>query len=405
MNASLNEKLANVKWGEFKLGELFEINPTNYYKLTNGNIISKGGFIPVVSNGSTDNGVMGFSNLEALNKGNSITCSDTTIGADTMYYQKDDFIGYQHIQRFEPKISPFNDKIASFIISACRHSTKNKGYDYGFKFNRTEMNKTVIQLPLNNDADKYTNLCDKINFDFMELFIGDLENERISELNAYLQAAGLEDHALTVDEQKVLNEYKKWVWAEFNVKNLFGSSTRGKRLKGEDRFEGNLPFVTAGEANEGISAFISNDVEIFSKNTTTIDMFGSAKYRSYDYGADDHVAVVHTEKFAKHASIFITTAIHKSSHTGKFDYSNNFYAKDADELNIKLPLKPNAEKIENPLDKIDFDSMELFIRAIEKLVIKDVILYTKKKTKTANNVIPCPYVVNKVAEPQQPYKA
>ena len=25
MNASLNEKLRNVKWGEFKLGELFEV--------------------------------------------------------------------------------------------------------------------------------------------------------------------------------------------------------------------------------------------------------------------------------------------------------------------------------------------------------------------------------------------
>ena len=28
-------------------------------------------------------------------------------------------------------------------------------------------------------------------------------------------------------------------------------------------------------------AYISNDVEIFEKNTTTIDMFGSAKYRNY----------------------------------------------------------------------------------------------------------------------------
>ena len=28
MNASLNEKLRAVKWGEYKLGDLFEINPT-----------------------------------------------------------------------------------------------------------------------------------------------------------------------------------------------------------------------------------------------------------------------------------------------------------------------------------------------------------------------------------------
>ena len=47
---------------------------------------------------------------------------------------------------------------------------------------------------------------------------------------------------------------------------LFGKSTRGKRLKSADRIEGTLPFVTAGEADEGVSAFIGNDVEVFRKN-------------------------------------------------------------------------------------------------------------------------------------------
>lgn len=74
-----------------------------------------------------------------------------------------------------------------------------------------------------------------------------------------------------------------------------------------------MPFVTAGERDEGISAFIGNDVTVFSENTTTIDMFGSAKYRNYKYGADDHIAVVHTENLPKSAAMFVTAAIHKSS--------------------------------------------------------------------------------------------
>ena len=155
---------------------MFEINPTKYYRLENSEIISQNGTVPLVSNASVDNGVMGFSNLEALNKGNSITCSDTTIGADTMYYQKDDFIGYQHIQRFEPKFSHFNDKIASFIISVCRHSTQNKGYDYGFKFNRTEMNKTNIQLPTKNNKPDYAT---------METFIKAVEKLVIKDVVLY----------------------------------------------------------------------------------------------------------------------------------------------------------------------------------------------------------------------------
>ena len=145
-------------------------------------------------------------------------------------------------------------------------------------------------------------------------------------------------------------------WGEFKLAELFGKSTRGKRLKSDNRITGNLPFVTAGETEEGISAFIGNEVTIFPKNTTTIDMFGSAKYRNYKYGGDDHIAVVRTENLPKFASIFVTSAIHKTSYNGQFNYGRNFYAKDADELSISLPTKNS---------KIDFDFMESFIEELE----------------------------------------
>jgi hypothetical protein len=159
-------------------------------------------------------------------------------------------------------------------------------------------------------------------------------------------------------------------WQTFNLETLFGKSTRGKRLKSDDRILGNLPFVTAGETDEGVSAFIGNNVTIFSENTTTIDMFGSAKYRNYKYGGDDHIAVVHTQNLPKLASIFVTTAIHKTSYNGQFHYGRNFYAKDADELNISLPTQNN---------KPNYALMETLISAIQKLVIKDVVLYVNKK--------------------------
>lgn len=165
----------------------------------------------------------------------------------------------------------------------------------------------------------------------------------------------------------------------FNLKSLFGHATRGKRLKSTDRVAGNLPFVTAGEANAGISAFICNDVDIFSKNTITIDMFGSTKYRNYDYGADDHVAVIHTEELDKHATIFVASSIHKIANAGQFSYSRNFYAKDADELNIGLPV--------NEHQKPDFDYMTTYIKAVQKLIIKDLVAYTNKELSAYQQVI------------------
>lgn len=107
-------------------------------------------------------------------------------------------------------------------------------------------------------------------------------------------------------------------------------------------------------------------------------MFGSAKYRNYEYGADDHVAVVHTENLPKYASIFVTSAIHKAAHTGKFSYAKNFYAKDADELNISLPIKDGAP---------DYTFMATFTRAVQKLVIKNVVRYSEEKLASAKQIV------------------
>ena len=212
--------------------------------------------------------------------------------------------------------------------------------------------------------------AETIDFDFMESFIAELEAERIAELEAYLTVSGLDNYELSKEEEQAIADYSSYNWEAFNIKAMYGKSTRGKRLKSEDRIPGTLPFVTAGEAEEGVSAFIGNDVEVFEKNTTTIDMFGSAKYRNYRYGGDDHVAIVHTENVPMKASIFVTSACHKAAHTGKFDYGHNFYAKDADALDIMLPSKDG---------KPDYLAMELLISAIQKLVIKDVVRYAGAK--------------------------
>ena len=39
-------------------------------------------------------------------------------------------------------------------------------------------------------------------------------------------------------------------------------------------------------------------------------MFGSAKYRNYKYGGDDHIAVVQSQNLPKLAAIFVTVKFH-----------------------------------------------------------------------------------------------
>lgn len=284
------------------------------------------------------------------------------------FYMKHDFYAGQFTKTAFPLFEGFNERVALWFATWFNKSSEIYKNLLVRHFEQTFYD-TIICVPFING---------KVATDFIEERMRELEEERMRELEAWLRAAGFEDYNLTEGEQIALNEIDKLEYQIFNVEELFGKSTRGKRLKSADRVTGSLPFVTAGETDEGISAFIGNCVTIFPANTTTIDMFGSAKYRNYEYGADDHIAVVHTQKLQEDAAIFVTSAIHKSSHNGQFDYGKNFYAKDADELNILLPTKGVVP---------DYSKMATIISAVKKLVIKDVAEYANKKIRVAQQVI------------------
>ncbi|MDO4698132.1 MAG: restriction endonuclease subunit S [Pasteurellaceae bacterium] len=369
----LTEQLQQVEWEEFKLGDLFEIEGTKSLDSNAINFVKKG--INFVGRTFENNGIQGLIEKREFEPNSPFTITATVIGNyKYVKYQKAEYYCSQNINKLTPKeiINKWNERVAYFFVSNIQKFVSlYDGQQGGYKLN--DIKKHKIKLPTKNG---------KINFDFMENFISQLEAFRLSQLEAYLLATGLKDYTLNPEENQVVMDFEggELQWREFNLEKLFGKATRGKRLKSADRIEGSLPFVTAGEADTGISAFIGNKVDIFKKNTTTIDMFGSAKYRNYDYGGDDHIAVVHTEGLNKYAAIFTTTAIHKSSYTGKFSYARNFYAKDADELNILLPVKNNMP---------DYDYMALLISAIQKLVIKDVVLYADRKIAATKQIIEC----------------
>ena len=368
VNTLLNKELENVEWGEYKLGDLFEINPTKYYKLNNEEIISKNGNIPLISNSSTDNGVMGFSNLKAKNKGNTISCSDTTLGGETMFYQKNDFIGYSHIQHLVSKFEPFNKAIASVIISACRVSTSEQ-YDYGNKFNREAMNKTKIQLPTKNG---------KIDFKFMESFIAELEVEQIAKLEAYLLASDLKDYTLTAEEQQVLYDFEneKIEFGEFKIGKLFEINSYKKRFDANKVVisEVGNPYVVRTALNNGVRGYIKEDEQFLNEGNTisfgqdTATMF----YQGKPYFTGDKIKILKSkdDRFNKrNALLFISTMTKSFS---SFSWGGSSF-------NIEI-IGKQLIKIPTQNKKPNYEIMETLISAIQKLVIKDVILYVDKKS-------------------------
>lgn len=369
----LNEKLENVEWADYRIEDVLqwqpqkEIDPLRLEEL----IDESEYFYPFYGQATIDNGIISYNQLtkDVLNNSDGKPTilihsnNQNIVFLETPFYLKDGHGATSVLQ-----CDGLNRVNQMFIVASIDKVIKRK-YSYNNKATKIELKNTIISLPVRNGV---------VDFDFMERFIVELEKERFEVLDTFLSTTGLKEHEITSKEQLALDGFKNLKWKLFNLENLFGKSTRGRRLKSADRVAGTLPFVTAGETDEGVSAFIGNDVTVFSENTTTIDMFGSAKYRNFKYGADDHIAVVHSDKLPKYASVFVTSAIHKSSYNGQFNYGKNFYAKDADTLNISLPVKDN-----NP----DYEAMETVISAIHKLVIKDMVLWVERKRKEFNRLV------------------
>lgn len=150
-------------WKEFKIKDFFEIRPTAHYNLTNSKLFEEEGNTPVIVNSSYNNGIGGYINKEATEKGGIITFSDTT-SSDAIFYQEFDFIGYSHVQGVYPKEpSKWNKYSMIFLLTVFKKAAFLAQFDYANKFTRENALELIIKLPIDEKGD--------LDYSYMEKFI------------------------------------------------------------------------------------------------------------------------------------------------------------------------------------------------------------------------------------------
>ena len=157
-------KIDTSKWGNFKVGDLFEIKPTKSYKMRNADLLD-GGNTPVVVNSAFNNGIGGFTTQQPTEKGGIITFSDT-VDANTIFYQEKPFAGYSHVQGVYPVGEWANewDKYSLLFFASCFKSTALRyGFDYSNKFRRDVALELKVLLPQTPDHTP--------DFDYMENYM------------------------------------------------------------------------------------------------------------------------------------------------------------------------------------------------------------------------------------------
>ncbi|MGP1434989.1 MAG: restriction endonuclease subunit S [Catonella sp.] len=358
------------EWKEYKVGDLFDIHPTKNYGLTNVKLFETIGETPVIVNSSLNNGVGGYVDLDPLEKKGIITFSDTTT-ADSIFYQPRDFIGYSHIQGMYPYDSEnWTEKSMLYFCSTFKRSTQGL-FDYANKFNREKAREILVALPFLNG---------KIYFSYMEKYIEELE--------AYLVATGLKNYHLTKYDEEVLDRFNKLSQNSsdrktdridrFILENLFSAETGDVDLQQSDINDRGIYFINSGLQNNGIKGKTDKPAKIFPANTITVDFWGNAFYRNFDY------------KMATHNHVFsLSGASIKNEQVGLYLVSSMSYLSKIYSYNdMGTWNKMKKLEIEVPTlnNEIDYKFMKDFIYAIEKLVIKDVVIWADKKIEATKQV-------------------
>lgn len=341
-------------------------------------INEKGEF--VITAGLSDNGILGKTDVKAKIFG------ENTITIDMFGYAfyrpfKYKMVTHARVFSLYPKFKI--TKNHGLFIANSFHFFKYKfGYENMCSWNKIKHEN--IKLPIN--------LKSEIDFEFMENFIAELEAERIAELEAYLLVTNLKDYKLTTDEQNALKEFENLEWKEFKIGDLFNRlSTKKLPYKAKDlpniptdRYI--LPCLTSSFQNQGLNYYAPKENATVLKNVISIPS-NSDIYRAYfqsreftvlsdAYGIDwiDKNFVLLSQQY-----LFIVTCINKVTDLPKYSYKNKLGGWNVVKNKfISLPTK-NGE--------IDFKFMENFIIAVQKLVIKYVVLYADEKIKATKEVI------------------
>ena len=362
---------------------MFEIVGTKSLDSNAIEFISEG--VNFVGRTSENNGIQGKIQLRDFEPNNAYTITATVIGNyKYVKLQKQLYYCSQNINRLSPKpiISTWNEKIAYYLISNIQKFVSlYDGQQGGYKLN--DIKDHEIQLPIQNG---------KINFEFMESFIAELEAQRIVELEAqriveleaYLLATGLKDYTLTAAEEKALQDFDNIKWEEFKLEDLFEINTSKKRFdanKVEVLDMGKFPYVVRMGSNNGQKGYINEDRKFLNDGNTisfgqdTATMF----YQKSPYFTGDKIKILNSKnkKFNQNNAQFFILMMSKVFSSFSWGASS-FNVKILGSQKIPLPSK-NSE--------ITFDFMEVFISAIQKLVIKDVVLYSESKINATKLVI------------------
>ena len=424
------------RYREFKIENLFT-SQNGDFDIKKEHINNQG--VDVVTAGDTDYGILGKSDIKAkVFSGNTITVD--MFGS--VKYRSDEYKMVTHARVFSLKClyDGFNEEIGLFITTCLQK--RLCAFEYSNMCSWKKIRNLSISLPILINPETNQPIIDETcqyhkdgyipDWKYMQERIKELEQERIKELEQerikeleqYLIVTGLNDYELTEEDKEILatklfdggkesHVGKEWKEArEFRVGVLFEKPKLG--WKADRKFnkrndlstiptpEFSLPLVNAKYGNNGIMYYGREDDFYSIENSIDIVNDGAVSAGSV-YPQPDKTGVLYNAYLitlkdhtpSRKEIEYLATCLNKVIKP-QFSYSNKAGWDKVQKTNVSLPIQTDSSNhpVIDPTHKYhpegfvpDWDYMEKYIRAMEKVVIKDVVVWKDEMIKKTKMVV------------------
>lgn len=356
---------------QFKISEVLqwqpqkEIDPLKIKELTVDGDYS----YPFYGQATINNGIISFETLSPAvlnNKDGKPTILIHSNNQNIVYLESPFYLKDGHGATSVLQSEHLNEKNALYIIT-CIKKVITKKFAYNEKATKIALKNTYIELPVDDN--------EEINYKLMEDCIHELEEERICELSAYLSVSGLNGCDLNAKEKDCLLQYKN---GEINISNfklgigdkrLFEITSPKKRFNANTvTFDGEYPYVARSSTNNGIRGYITQDMKYlndghtisFGQDTATIF------YQDRPYFTGDKIKIMtyRERNLTSELACYLIASMRKAFQAfswGETSFNENILKN----IEIALPITNDGS--------IDYDFIDTFIKAQEKIAIKCVV--------------------------------
>ncbi|WP_276778182.1 restriction endonuclease subunit S [Fannyhessea vaginae] len=390
---------------EFRIGDLFTSQNGNT-DLKKEHINGRG--YPVVSSGLENTGIIGLTDIDArILPRNTITVD--MFG--NVFFRDFEYKLVTHARVFSliPKGYRMGVKKGLYVVSML--SWLSRVFSYNNMCSYKKIENMPLSLPVIESSDpnhEYT--VNDIDWQYMEDRIKELEEDRIRELeedrirelDTYLKVTNLDDYELTDEDKKVLSLSRKSSpnengsletgrengalrFKKFNIGDLFDVINNPQLDKKNFIFSerAKYPYFTRTENNNGIYGYVRyyDDDHLIPGNSLAVGMISMQfHYMHHDFyaGQFTKTLIPRFGEFNENLAMYFIAILNNHSEYYQ-SYLVRHFKEKISETVVELPAASNGEP--------DFDYMERYIRAIEKLTIADVVKYKDKVIDTTKMLV------------------